>query len=450
MAKKKRTQAARQAPPPPKSRWDRYRPTLERALFITALVGLLITAHMNIWWAHYDAAAAGAAGSECGIPGLGGEEGAFNCAAAFESGAGTLFGVSNAMWGLLFYVVVAGISLWIGLGAGTRHALLNKVRAGLIGTGFLYTLFLTGYQFVVLPQRCLLCLLSASVVAVLLVLVWLYFFQPDPAETARRSVGTAEKKLYAALGVVALLVVAGDALYFGGSGSGGIYTESEAPVIATRDIDVEKVCRYDESRPYYANMSALISEDDPMKGVPGAPVTLVEFFDPMCPHCKTAYPILKAVAAKYSDRVQFVYKPVAILGTHSVTQVTALNVAAEEGKFFPMLDLIFDGQNSRGYDLGDLREFAERVGMDDDAFARRMQSGDATNKARRETTIFRDMGLSSVPTVIINGHVIETRSRNVECLSYFLDTELDAAAAGAATEGSEAPAPSDDGSASES
>lgn len=93
----------------------------------------------------------------------------FDCAAAASSAASTLFGVSNIVWGSLFYVVIALLSVALALLPRWR-GWTHRLRATGIGIGVLYSGYLTVYQFAYLDTLCAPCLASAGLVLMLALL----------------------------------------------------------------------------------------------------------------------------------------------------------------------------------------------------------------------------------------------------------------------------------------
>jgi len=394
-----------------------HRPRYERLLFGLALIGVLVTGHLNIW---YGSAAAQADDPVCGV--------GFDCQAVLASDPAPL-GVPSAVWGLLFYLSMAALCAAIAFWSEDRRPLLKTIRAVGIGFGLLYSLFLTGYQFFGLSDRCLLCLLSALTVTVMAVVQGLYLFKAAPAHSHRETpLPSREYKVYGILTVLLVLFVGADFGYYSTQEKPALAAAvGEAlPVAEDRPVDVSQ-CRFDTEKPYYSNVNMLISDDDPMQGKPDAPVTLIEFLDPNCPHCKTVHPIMKGIAAKYPDHLRVVYKPVAIVGsaTHSLEEVIALHLANEQGKFTEMLDYEFVNQNPRqGISAEALSEYAGQLGLDEDKFARDIAEGRFNEKVQRTFLYYQQLGLSGVPTVILEGRVVHSRSRSVGCLSYFIDQEL--------------------------
>ncbi len=145
------------------ARLSGYHPTLDRAIFVLAMLGVLVAVHL--WIQQGRGFAEGCTGF--------GDAGAsvFDCGAVVSSAAGTFLGVSNTLWGLVFYLGVGLLTALAAVGPAGWLRPSKMLRLGLVGFGFLYSAYLTLYQFTQLDARCLLCLLSAGIVTVIAVLV---------------------------------------------------------------------------------------------------------------------------------------------------------------------------------------------------------------------------------------------------------------------------------------
>lgn len=400
----------------PPSRLAVHRSLYERILFGLALLGVLVTVHLNVWYGAN-------APSEDPVCGAG-----FDCEAVLASDPMPL-GVPSAVWGLLFYLGIAGVCAGIVFFEDSKRLLLKKIRLGMVGFGLLYSLFLTAYQFFVLSDRCLLCLISATIVTVMAIVLGLYVFKPATQPRSRQTAAalSGEYKLYGILAVLLLVLAGADYGYFNSQApEAGPLIGASTPIAADRPVDVAG-CRFDPDRPYYSNIDRLITEEDPISGNPEAPVTIIEFLDPNCPHCKTVHPIMKAVAAKYPDQLRIVYKPVALVGsaTHSLDEVSALLQAEEQGRFEEMLEFQFVNQTPRtGLSVNLLTDAAEELGMDAQVFRAAITDGKYNRQARRTRQLFNDLGLTGVPAVILEGRVVHSQSRSVGCLSHFIEQEL--------------------------
>src|SRR3954462_3106596 len=65
-----------------------------------------------------------------------------------------------------------------------------------------------------------------------------------------------------------------------------------------------------------AQLLVPVTERDHSLGPPGAPVTLVEYGDFECPHCRRAHPIVAAVRAQLGARLRFVFRNFPLTETH--------------------------------------------------------------------------------------------------------------------------------------
>ncbi|MBO6575430.1 MAG: thioredoxin domain-containing protein [Rhodothermales bacterium] len=183
---------------------------------------------------------------------------------------------------------------------------------------------------------------------------------------------------------------------------------------------VSSQCSYDEAIPPVAQYQNLVTFADPFQGNAGSGIQVVEYFDPNCPHCRTMHPIMKRVIETHSDKAQFFMVPF-IVFSHSLPQIEALYVAAQDGKYLEMVDAQFEAQKPGGLSVDELAQLAAGMGIDAEVFARRVNRGlnrDAI-AARREQA--RSIGLAGVPTVLINGRVVASASKSVECLQELID-----------------------------
>lgn len=139
--------------------------TLDRSIYAAALAGILVVVHL---WLMVDR------GFDRGCFGFSEPTPVVECEAVIQSDAGSLFGMSNAVWGLLFYAGLAGLSF--GIGMGKLPAVARKARGAMIYVGLAYSAYLVYVQASQIGAWCKLCLISASLVAVLAILVSLDLF----------------------------------------------------------------------------------------------------------------------------------------------------------------------------------------------------------------------------------------------------------------------------------
>ena len=144
-------------------------------------------------------------------------------------------------------------------------------------------------------------------------------------------------------------------------------------------------------------------ERDHILGRPDAPVTLVEYGDYQCPYCGAAHPIVKAALERMGDRVRFVFRHFPITRSHPRAEqaAEAAEAAAAQGRFWPMHDLLFENQQRLGD--ADLRDHAERLGLDVAAFERELAEHTHAERVREDFASGLDSGVNGTPTFFING-----------------------------------------------
>jgi len=160
--------------------------------------------------------------------------------------------------------------------------------------------------------------------------------------------------------------------------------------------------------PFSANRAKLHIEGNPSKGPADAPITIVEFADFECPHCREIHEILKTVEKDYR-RTRLVYKDFPLPQLHPWAETAAIGArcAFEQSPaaFWKMHDLIFDNQDAITPDnvFDQLTSFAGKIGLNTDSFKACM----ASPEAKRAVDANREDGVSlhvdSTPTLFING-----------------------------------------------
>lgn len=190
----------------------------------------------------------------------------------------------------------------------------------------------------------------------------------------------------------------------------------------------EQACRFDPEKSLTTDLGELISEDDPFLGNPKAEVVVVEFFDPNCVHCQAFHPVMGDVLEAYGDRIRFYMKPFA-LWEYSFSQIKAMLIAARAGKYHEMIDQQLENPGRPSLSDETLVDMAGRIGLDEEAFSKVLASDDLTSRVQFLRLQARNAGVRSTPTVVINrrDQVVASEARTFECMSRFLDEELDAA-----------------------
>lgn len=394
---------------------------LERVLLALGALGILVVVHLGIQQSR---------GFDQGCLGFlapGGVEAAFDCGAVLQSGAGTFLGLSNTLWGLLFYGGIVGATLLGTLLGGRQGQVVRKARAGMLAAGLAYSAYLVYYQFAVIDALCALCLTSAGIVLLLGIIqgVLLTRERRAPvqatAPTQFAFVPMKELRYAVVLGLALVILVGADFAYFNRlSPKQALATVSGTRPAVQSQPSLSADCSFDATKQPVTNYRELLGVHDPSVGDPQADVTVMEFFDPNCPHCKTMHSVMEEVIAEYGDQAHFVYKPVA-LWQYSVPQIEALYAADQEGKFEEMLEKQFEYQKQGGLSMEELRQIAGEIGMEPGDLQQRIERGIYRSTVMEQRQMASDIGLSGVPTVLVNGRFVDSRSKTAECMALFIE-----------------------------
>jgi len=140
----------------------------------------------------------------------------------------------------------------------------------------------------------------------------------------------------------------------------------------------------------------------PFKGNVEAPVAIVEFADFQCPHCKVASGLLDEISKQYGDQLVIYFKQFP-LNAHnqSMSAATATLAAHNQGKFWPMHDLVFENQRTLAADS--YEKFAGRIGLNLSKFKADMKSPEVAAHIARDRKEGEAAGLTGTPTLYING-----------------------------------------------
>ncbi|MGH9785714.1 MAG: thioredoxin domain-containing protein [Terriglobia bacterium] len=138
-------------------------------------------------------------------------------------------------------------------------------------------------------------------------------------------------------------------------------------------------------------------------GDANAPVTIVEFSDFQCPFCQRAYPVVKALLAKYEGRVKLAYRDFPLREIHPQAQIAsqASRCAGEQDKFWEYHDLLFE--NFGRLDKPALLEHAASLGLDRGKFDECLSSGKFDPRIEEDLKAGEQAGVSGTPAFFING-----------------------------------------------
>jgi len=154
---------------------------------------------------------------------------------------------------------------------------------------------------------------------------------------------------------------------------------------------------------------------DHQLGPDHAPVTVVEYADFECPTCKQAAPSMKLLLQHFPEQVRIVFRhfPLEDVHPHSLAAAEAAEVAAAQGKFWEMHDLLF--ANQLHLKASNLHAYAEQLQLDMARYTAEMDDEIYRQRVREHLDSGRRSGVRGTPGIFVNG-VIHDVSAGMQSL----------------------------------
>jgi protein-disulfide isomerase len=162
--------------------------------------------------------------------------------------------------------------------------------------------------------------------------------------------------------------------------------------------------------------------NSPAKGPASAPVTVVEFVDYECPHCKRVQPVLKQVMDDYRDEVKVVFKHYPLGGhTNARAAAEAAMAAHKQGKFWAYNDKVWAISDSLS--PAAFEQIAKDVGLDVAKWRGDFESEAIKARVQQDRTLGERLALQATPTIYVNGRLFAD-NKDVDSLRDWINEEL--------------------------
>lgn len=411
---------------------DGVRVAVNRLILWLALAGMVLALHLWIQKARdFDQ---GCLGLEKPAVAAAADEG--DCRAVNALPASHLFGVSNAAWGYAFYfalALAAFAKILAGPAWGRRLHLAGEVA---VAVALLYSARLVYLMAFVAKSYCVLCLVSAGLVATLFalhaVLRWRGGWQPVAESERLREIALAVGGLFAMSGVLVGVLLFVNRLGTRSLDQGETGREFRQlvgralPMFIDGDkLQEMRACRFEWSAPAL-DLEKFVGPGTPFVGDPQG-VRVVLFVDPNCPHCRAYFPDFMAAVEKLKDRARFTVLP-RVLWKESIPQAAALRLAEGSGKYFEVWRAMFAQMPGphRGLTVAQIEALFREQGLDTADLAKRLEAERPAVEAARAAASAG--GINGVPAVYVETRQVWVGNRSPACL----DTLLERVRSGAA------------------
>jgi NhaA family Na+:H+ antiporter len=146
-----------------------------------------------------------------------------------------------------------------------------------------------------------------------------------------------------------------------------------------------------------------VTEQDHTFGPAGAPVTLVEYGDYQCPHCRQVQPIVRDLRERFGDRLRYSFRhfPISTIHPRAQKAAEAAEAAAAQDRFWEMHDTLYDHQDA--LDEDHLVRYAAELDLDVERFEHELRSDVYAEKVRGDFMSGVRSGANGTPSFFING-----------------------------------------------
>jgi protein-disulfide isomerase len=146
------------------------------------------------------------------------------------------------------------------------------------------------------------------------------------------------------------------------------------------------------------NAAQLFTDKMTVVGNPKGSVTLVEFFDYQCIHCKKVAPVISELV-KANSNLRVIYKEFPIFGASSEQASRAALAAAMQNKYLPMHEALI--KQEKRLDDSLINQAAESIGLDMAKFKADLTSKTVTDALEANRKLAEKLHLMGTPAFII-------------------------------------------------
>jgi protein-disulfide isomerase len=172
----------------------------------------------------------------------------------------------------------------------------------------------------------------------------------------------------------------------------------------------------------YEPPKVAVDATGPSKGPANAPVTIVEFSDFECPYCVKAEPTVKALLAKYPEKIKLVFRDFPLpMHSRAPNAAEAAHCAGDQGKYWEMHEKLF--ANSQKLEPTDLKAYARDLGVDGAKFDRCLDSNEKASLVEKSKKAGEEAGVSGTPAFFINGRML-SGAQPLDAFTAIVDQEL--------------------------
>lgn len=175
---------------------------------------------------------------------------------------------------------------------------------------------------------------------------------------------------------------------------------------------------------FAAQMGKLAARDPliPSFGPDDAPVTVFEFFDYHCGHCKNVLQdVLELTKTRSDVRVVFLEYPLLIQESYVAALAATASLKQNPDKYLDFHNAMMSAKGK--LNEGRIIEIAQDVGLDPARLAKDMRSEEVGNAVNRNLMLGNEVGINGTPNFIVGGKSY-AGERNLKELNRLIDEAL--------------------------
>ena len=342
-----------------------------------------------------------------------------NCETVALSPYSVFAGIPVSVWGIIGYSAMALLSFW---------SLSRRRLHGLWPWGLLFvaafaamvaSLILAVISATKIDSLCLFCMSTYAINAILLAIAIVVF---------RRSRARISTLVLLDLTALAIRPKLGALLLIG-----------TMTAVGTTVATMPRYWEPSDGTALPLPASGTDADGSHWVGAENPELTIVEYSDYECPHCRVAHEKVRLLVASHPNRLRLVHRHLPLdqkchpkvkrpFHKHACELAAAAECAAFQQKFWEMNDALFSMQISKKKEIPDLLEMAVSLGLDRSEFKQCLSEDEAGAKVAADIEASVRRGLSGTPSYIVGDKTIVGRVPV---------SEIEAALAAAATNGSE-------------
>lgn len=163
-------------------------------------------------------------------------------------------------------------------------------------------------------------------------------------------------------------------------------------------------------------------------GSPTATVVLEEFADFQCGSCAVKHPVLSEIKSMYGSRIKFIFRNFPLeMHDKAYDAAVAADAAGLQGKFWDMQNILFNNQTAWSSDANykqTWKGYADKIGLDVAKWENDMLGIAAKARVDEDKKRGKAIGVTSTPTLFINGVDVPFAQMTKEALKTLIDAEL--------------------------